>query len=588
MAENDAVPDLSMNKAIKTELAEDEGPSSAQAESSSHIQNRRNLSDTLMSEFQRCLADQTFVDVRIYGGLTESVRCHKIVLAAFSSVIEAALADTDYDDETTVIIPDMTLDDLTAIVEFVYYRSMTLQAGTRPRPSLMDWLMQLKICGEEDVERALGLLHDQELSQEQKASAAAAAGCDGMGDVEASSAETTNKVAVIPASCDSARPFECDFGDACAKRFPTRHRLNLHRKQAHGVQPPRSELSCSECGTYRAKTREALEVHIRSKHSGERPFRCNVCGKAFAAKGYLDQHLDVHNADKVYPCPLCPKRFQSQPSLSQHKATHGQQGRTYQDPLSEGTAAPEKVKCGECGVLFATKRYLRQHVANKHSKRSSSACTTCEICGKVLSRKYELRCHMRTHTQERPFSCQRCPFTCRYRNGLMAHFKHVHEPKTEDTVPFACHFGCGRRFRQRIDLRKHERTHTLEKPFKCTEPDCGKAFARDDYRKKHMRMHSRKARATQSGTTSHHHSSGHHPHEGSGGIGEMSNVVVNAEEDISSALIGQDILVETAVALEGLADSTAAAQHHIELQEIVETEDQEEKRRAIYLISNQT
>ena len=58
MAENDAVPDLSMNKAIKTELAEDEGPSSAQAESSSHIQNRRNLSDTLMSEFQRCLADQ--------------------------------------------------------------------------------------------------------------------------------------------------------------------------------------------------------------------------------------------------------------------------------------------------------------------------------------------------------------------------------------------------------------------------------------------------------------------------------------------------------------------------------------------------
>lgn len=55
-----------------------------------------------------------------------------------------------------------------------------------------------------------------------------------------------------------------------------------------------------------------------------------MCGKAFAAKGYLDQHLDVHNADKVYPCPLCPKRFQSQPSLSQHKATHGQQGRTYQ------------------------------------------------------------------------------------------------------------------------------------------------------------------------------------------------------------------------------------------------------------------
>ena len=93
-----------------------------------------------------------------------------------------------------------------------------------------------------------------------------------------------------------------------------------------------------------------------------------------------------------------------------------------------------------------------------------------------------------------------------------------------------------------------------------------------------MRMHTRKAaRATQSGTTS-------HPHP-LRGIGEMSNVV-NAE-DISSALIGEDILGETAVALEGLTDATAA-QHHIELQEIVETEDQEEKRMAIYLISNQT
>ena len=244
--------------AVKTEpMADKEGSFSAQTapSSSSHIQNSLNLSNALTSEFQRCLADQTFVDVRIYGGLTESVRCHKVVLAAFSSVLEAALADSDidgrYDDETAVIIPDMTLDDLTSIVEFVYYRSLTLQAGAGPRPSLMDWLMELKICGEEDVEKALKLLHDQELSQQHEAPVAAV--CDGMGDaLEASAeAEIVNKVDAIPASCDSgARPFECDFGDACGKRFPSRHRLNLHRKQAHGVQPPSAELSCSGKGSF--------------------------------------------------------------------------------------------------------------------------------------------------------------------------------------------------------------------------------------------------------------------------------------------------------------------------------------------------
>ena len=220
---------------VKTEPAT--GSEGSLSFSSSHLQNSRSLSDTLAAEFQRCLADQTFVDVRLYGGLAESVRCHKVVLAAFSGVLAAALADGDAasDDETAVIIPDMSLDDLTSVVEFVYYRSLTLQAGDAgmPRPSLMQWLAELGICGEEEVERALGALRDQE--QQQK-----------VFEGDAVEAETENKLAVIPNPCDvNARPFECDFGDACNKRFPSRHRLNLHRKQAHGVQPPRAELSCS-------------------------------------------------------------------------------------------------------------------------------------------------------------------------------------------------------------------------------------------------------------------------------------------------------------------------------------------------------
>ena len=40
----------------------------------------------------------------------------------------------------------------------------------------------------------------------------------------------------------------------------------------------------------------------------------------------------------------------------------------------------------------------------------------------------------------------------RNRNGLMTHFKYVHEPRTEDMVPFACNFGCGRRFREELAI----------------------------------------------------------------------------------------------------------------------------------------
>lgn len=94
----------------------------------------------------------------------------------------------------------------------------------------------------------------------------------------------------------------------------------------------------------------------------------------------------------------------------------------------------------------------------------------CHLCPKRFRRVYNLRSHLRTHTDERPYICELCDKTFARQSDRKRH-KVIHT----DEKKFVCKgvlkngatWGCGRRFAQAGQLGRHQR---CQKGRECIRP----------------------------------------------------------------------------------------------------------------------
>ncbi|XP_058814622.1 zinc finger protein 678-like [Topomyia yanbarensis] len=110
----------------------------------------------------------------------------------------------------------------------------------------------------------------------------------------------------------------------------------------------------------------------------------------------------------------------------------------------------------------------------------------CKGCERIFKRPVDLRRHIRTHTGERPFPCTQCPKSFTLKGVLQSHMQ-THITKRE--MLHCSEEGCNGKFSSKSSLELHRRIHTGDRPFRCTV--CSLTFRTSGHMKAHLTSHLR-------------------------------------------------------------------------------------------------
>ncbi len=113
--------------------------------------------------------------------------------------------------------------------------------------------------------------------------------------------------------------FKCS---ECGKAFAAERGLELHKMLHTGEKPHK----CAVCNTYFRQLAH-LKTHMRGVHRKERNFKCETCGKMNASNAALKVHQRIHTGEKPYTCSICNRAFAHKISLTRHKCQNAAGGK---------------------------------------------------------------------------------------------------------------------------------------------------------------------------------------------------------------------------------------------------------------------
>ncbi|XP_061758461.1 zinc finger protein 341 isoform X2 [Nerophis ophidion] len=212
------------------------------------------------------------------------------------------------------------------------------------------------------------------------------------------------------------------------------------------------KLKCNFCDKIFSKNFD-LQQHIRS-HTGEKPFQCIVCGRAFAQKSNVKKHMQTH---KVWPRGVASTVkvvSSSEEEAKQHEAGEGdhttltEASEQTEEMTADADADDEPAPPGPHGQDAGPADHAKQIVVIDSSYQ-------CQFCSSKFKTYFQLKSHLTQHKGEQVYKCvvKSCSQTFQKLDQFLEHIRTHQEQLT-----YRCHL-CSKVFPSLFELGVHQYSH---------------------------------------------------------------------------------------------------------------------------------
>jgi KRAB domain-containing zinc finger protein len=234
-------------------------------------------------------------------------------------------------------------------------------------------------------------------------------------------------------------PFTCTM---CEKVFTKNSYLKFHIRYHHEKS---FNYVCKECG--KGFMHLPLLISHELKHTGERPFSCDLCTKSFFAIRSMKDHMKQKHGPKTYfTCDVCKKTFDRLGSLTSHKRAHFEENK--------------KFDCVACNKTFVLKCQLKKHITIISHMNSKSY--SCELCEKRFTTNHLLKKHLTVHSGVKSHVCGMFGRVYYHKRSLMRHLIIAH---SETQTLFSCDLCENKYFSENLLIEHKLKKHPKETPL---------------------------------------------------------------------------------------------------------------------------